>query len=283
MPLGESFLQPSDIPQPLYAASQNRSLPFLKGTVSPLPAQYGEMAFPNMNFVFNRPHLPLDANPPLGRYALLTSKLGWFSWVYKDRDPLGFTQHPNLLRMLGVDQIVSDQSLPLGPPFTAARNQTPFLYQLSPVLPKASLMDHYQVGVWPDSLGQAEKPEFNPFQTAIFDSNPGTPSAPPHPLLKMKEPEILQWNETHISLRADLDHPAFLLLQKTYLPGWKASVNGNPVKPLRCDFVLTAIPLSPGLNQVELSFEPTSLRLGFFLFLSLFGLWASLGFKRLLS
>jgi uncharacterized membrane protein YfhO len=144
-------------------------------------------------------------------------------------------------------------------------------------------MDQDQVGAWPDSLEQAEKTGFNPFQTAIFDSNPGIPSTPPHPLLKMKEPEILRWEETRISLRADLDHPAFLLLQKTYLPGWKASVNGKPVKPLRCDFVLTAIPLSPGPNQVELSFEPASLRLGFFLFLSLFSLLASLWFKRLLS
>src|SRR6185369_5348759 len=118
MPLGNVFYSPSDIPAPLYPAAENRSLILLSGNVSPLPTQYGEMGNPDMNFLFNRPTLAIDANPGMASYTELFKELGWFSWVYKDRDPLGFTHHVDLLRMLGVDQIVSDVPLQLPKSFT---------------------------------------------------------------------------------------------------------------------------------------------------------------------
>ncbi len=138
MPLGNAFYKPSDITAPQVPAPENRTLTLLYMTPSPLPNQYGEMAYPNMNIMFDRPNLVFDANPTPRRYADIWAQLGWFSWVYKDRDPLGFSHNVGLLRMMGVDQIVSDIPLKLYPrPFTTAKKSYPFVYHLGSVMPKA--------------------------------------------------------------------------------------------------------------------------------------------------
>ena len=141
MPLGNAFYDPSEITAPMCPAPENRTLTLLYKTASPPPAQYGEMAYPNMNLMFNRPNIVFDANPTPGRYADLWKKLGWFSWVYKDRDPLGFVQHMANLQLLGVDQIVSDIPLTLPKIFQIEQNHYPYSYTLAQVNPKACFRD----------------------------------------------------------------------------------------------------------------------------------------------
>jgi uncharacterized membrane protein YfhO len=108
-----------------------------------------------------------------------------------------------------------------------------------------------------------EAPDFNPDEKILLESDPGF--APGSTLLR-GQPEIHQWEETRLSFTAQTPCPSLLVLQKTFLPGWHATVNGDSVQPLLCDLVLTAVPLTTGVNQVELTFSPISLRLGFFLF-----------------
>ncbi len=282
MPLGNSFYSPSDIPQTQLPAAANRTLPLIFNTNSPLPAQYGEFAFPNMNWVSGRACLPFDANPALGRYNELSSRLGWFSWVYKDRDYLGFTHRLHLMRALGLDQVISDTSLKLPKAFKTVRKESPFVYSLSGIQPKAFLVDQVQIAAWPGSIDLFESPDFNSSRKVILDSSLDFP-LPADPAKTLPSPQINRWNETRISLTVETTQPSLLVLQKTFLPGWKARVNDAPVKPLRGDFVLTAIPLSVGAQRVELSFEPVSLRLGFFFFLVFCGTFGFFLLRRLLE
>jgi hypothetical protein len=248
MPLGNSFYDPSIISKPLYPPAQNRSLVLLSGNVSPLPSQYGEMAFPNVNFLFNRPNLALVANPPLPGYDKILKDLGWFSWVYKDRDPLGFTQHVSVLQMLGVDQIVSD--VPLKTNFRTVQNHYPYVYAFPSVTHRAVI-----------DLNRNDA-EFTPLQ---------------------RIPLIREWGETHLSLSAEASEPATLILQKTFLPGWKARVNEREIELIRSNLVLIGVPLETRKSQVELKFDPASLRLGFFLFFLLSGLLSFTLFRRRLA
>jgi hypothetical protein len=248
MPLGKAFYSPSDIPAPSIPAPQNRSLTLLSQNVSPLPSQYGEMAYPNMNLVSGRPNLAFDANPALRAYDKILADLGWFSWVYKDRDPLGFSQHVSVLQMLGVDQIVSD--FPLKTNLRIVRDHYPYVYALRSVCDRAVI-----------DLRRNDA-EFNPLQ---------------------KVPLIKSWEETHLSLSAEASKPAILILQKTFLPGWKAVVNGKKIEPVQSNLVLIGIPLEAGESQVELRFNPVSLRLGFFLFFLLSGLLSFTLFRRWLA
>jgi hypothetical protein len=250
MPLGNAFYSPSGIPSPQYPKPENRTLTLLYKNVSPLPSQYGEMAYPNMNFVSGYPNLVLDANPSMARYDRIFSELGWFSWVYKERDPLGFSRRVDLLKKLGVDQIVSDTPLKLPLSFKTVQDRYPYVYKLDPISPKA-------------------------FLEAIHDNAEKTPLE--------TIPTIQRWDETQVTLSARPSQPAFLVLQKTWLPGWKAFANGKPIQPFVWQDVLTSVPLEAGENNVKLKFDPESLRLGFFLFFLMFGTLAGLAFKPLLA
>lgn len=271
-PLGNAFYSPSDIPPPRIPAYENRVLTFLYGSVSPLPVQYGEMAYANMNYLSRVPTMPMEANPQMDRYAQLSELMGWFSWIYKDRDPVGFSKHPNLMRVLGLDLMVSDRRLELPPPFLEASGSYPFAYRLSPILPRAYLADRFRLAPWPDSIQVLERRDFNPLREAVLEAHAPVQGAPIDRLPSL--PKILAWQETTLSLAVDSDRPGLLVLQRTFLPGWKARVNGVPIRPLRCNLVLTGVPLAPGKSLVELRFDPTGLRLGFFLSFLLAGLLA---------
>ncbi len=240
MPFGNAFYDPSKIPQPAYPAPENRSLVLLLQNTSPLPAQYGEMAYPNMNFVSGRPNLVIDANPGLARYDKLAAEVGWFSWVYKGRNPIGFAQNVDLLQKIGVDQIVTDTPLNIPVPFRITQKHYPYTYSLPETFPKARL-------------------------ELIPNGNELPPSHRTFP-----PPEILKWDETQLLLITNSVPSAGLLLQKTFLPGWKVLINSQKSYLYCYNFLLIGVDLPKGKNQVELKFEPTGLRLGFFLFFLLF-------------
>ena len=280
MPLGNSFYSDADVPGPQIPAAQSRSLPLISQSNSPLPPQYGQYAFPDVNLISRSPVLPFYTSPDLGRYNTLLADLGWFAWVYRDRDLTGFTHHPRLLSVLGVDQIVSDTPFKLPRTFKTLQDHPPYVYRSPGVLPKALVVSQYQIIPWPQSINTLELPSFDPNRMALLESQPDFASSQTSASCP---PEIHQWDETHLSLTAQTSESSLLILQKTFLPGWHATVNGSAVQPLLCDLVLTAIPLKTGVNQVELTYSPLSLRLGFFLFFIFLGIFILSFFSFLLA
>ncbi|HVZ81615.1 MAG TPA: YfhO family protein [bacterium] len=71
-------------------------------------------------------------------------------------------------------------------------------------------------------------------------------------------------------LELEKGHPAgFLVVTQNALPGWRAWVDGKGTGIARADGIFQAIEVPAGAQEVRLSYEPTSFRLG--LFLSLLG------------
>ena len=60
-------------------------------------------------------------------------------------------------------------------------------------------------------------------------------------------------------------------------------MNGNRATAFRYNLLLTGIELPPGNNQVELVFDPTGLRLGFFLLFTFFGVFSFFLIRGLLA
>lgn len=54
----------------------------------------------------------------------------------------------------------------------------------------------------------------------------------------------------------------FLVLNDTYFPGWKADVDGREEKIYRADYAFRAVPMSAGIHQVQLAYDPMSFKLG---------------------
>ena len=55
-----------------------------------------------------------------------------------------------------------------------------------------------------------------------------------------------------------------LVVAEAYDPGWKASVDGRPVKPVPVEHLLTGVTMPAGARKVELVYAPASFRSGLF-------------------
>ena len=70
-------------------------------------------------------------------------------------------------------------------------------------------------------------------------------------------------NQIELAVRAKKD--GFLVISNNYYPGWRAFLNGKPVKIYRANYTFQAIQLPQGTHQVIFSFRPWSFSIGILL------------------
>lgn len=73
--------------------------------------------------------------------------------------------------------------------------------------------------------------------------------------LKSYEPE-------EVILEARVDQPAFLVLNDSFYPGWKAYDNGRETHIYRANLLFRAVYLTPGTHLIRFAFEPASFAWG---------------------
>ena len=78
-----------------------------------------------------------------------------------------------------------------------------------------------------------------------------------------KETPISYYSPHKITVNANLDSPAFLILSETWYPGWKAYDNGKEIKVYKADYVLRAVYLGKGEHKVDFVFDPISFKIGY--------------------
>ncbi|MEO6710429.1 MAG: YfhO family protein, partial [Planctomycetota bacterium] len=74
--------------------------------------------------------------------------------------------------------------------------------------------------------------------------------------------QVLHDDPEHADLHVVRDTPGYLVLRRTYFPGWEARLNGKLVPVLRADYAFCAIELSAGESRVEFDYRPASFRMG---------------------
>lgn len=255
------FLEAQTLPAPTVPAPHSRSIALTPHTALPNACEVSKLAFPNANFLSGRPSLPYFLYPSLPRYEEIGAQLGWMSWVYKDRESEGWRNHPKLLRALGVDLVVANEPLTASGPFKVLPSDCFGSLSLTPVAAKAALYDRVEICPWPGLLERLEEYSADPLKIAYVESLPD-PFPIPGSLLA---PEIIRWEDLRISLRTPENPSCFLVLQKTFLCGWKASINGRRVPIQRAQGVLCGIALPKGPCDILIEFRPTGLRIALFL------------------
>ncbi len=262
---GDSWKDMRTLPGCRVPPSEGLLLSHVSGTTRPSLDTARAMAYPDSNLPLDRRTLDVVLGASLPRYGEISKRLGWFSWVYRERKPFGFLDHPNLLRALGVDLCVSDVPIPEKAPFGAASRKFPYSVRLEGARPRAVLVKGVFEAKWPDLLDLIEDPFFRVGLGTFVE--PGTPREslpgildPLGPL-----PVVKEWSDTQVIVETGSPGRSFLILQKSFLPAWKAIVNGQPVPTLRCDGVLLGVPLPAGPCRVEMTWRPGGLRFGFFL------------------
>lgn len=76
------------------------------------------------------------------------------------------------------------------------------------------------------------------------------------------EVTMKEYRPTRVKLFVKSDVPKLLFLSDTYDPGWKATIDGQPVKVLRADYDFRAVAVPAGEHIVEFRYQPLSFRLG---------------------
>jgi len=146
------------------------------------------------------------------------------------------------------------------------------------VLPKAWLVstvlkldDPQQV------LAGIANPSFDPRSLALVEGPDGIPLGDPsHPAPPSGNVAVTRYEGERIGLSANTSGDALLVLGEKYYRGWKARVDQqeSPIVPV--DYILRGVYLKPGKHTVEFVFDPLPFKIGKYLTLGSFALFAAM-------
>ncbi|AJE04184.1 membrane protein [Geobacter pickeringii] len=147
------------------------------------------------------------------------------------------------------------------------------------VLPKGWLVSQALLLSDPrQTLGILPNPAFSPGRVALVEEPPVVPLAPPSNPVAPPAGNVTiatyEWNR--IAGEADTPGNALLVLGEKFYKGWRATVDGSPVEVRRVDYILRGIYLSPGRHRFEFVFDPLPFKVGKYLTLASFALFAAM-------
>ncbi len=153
------------------------------------------------------------------------------------------------------------------------RGNTIKLYRNRNPLPRAWLVRDHRVLDEKSILTILSGKEFNPRKEVLLEEKPGINPANP-PLAKSvrletkggesggKDVEVISEGNNRLQLLVEAKEDSLLVLSDTYFPGWKACLDGNPVKIFRANYNFRAVSVPPGKHEVEFVYHPMSVKLG---------------------
>jgi len=104
-------------------------------------------------------------------------------------------------------------------------------------------------------------PASNPRESVLMRSDPLGPEVSPRQAYRAAE--WLSTDSDRIVIRVATEAPGLLVVTETWMPGWSAEVDGQPLPILRGNRAQQVIPLPrSGPHQIVLSYQPPGLRLG---------------------
>ncbi len=174
------------------------------------------------------------------------------------------------------------------------------LYRNRNPLPRAWLVRDHRVLDEKSILAILSGKEFNPRKEVLLEEEPGVnPPRPPlvkgrkerglagqenkkgdrgeSPLQKKKDvgeprpapacgrqglPELISEGNNRLQLLVEAKEDSLLVLSDTYFPGWKAYLDGSPVRIFRANYNFRAVSIPPGKHEVKFVYHPMSVKLG---------------------
>jgi hypothetical protein len=145
------------------------------------------------------------------------------------------------------------------------------------VLPKAWLVPSALQIVDPrQMLAIMQSRQFDPRQIALVEEPPSLQLAPAGaaPAGTPGTAVVEEYDDGHIKVNAHAAANALLVLGEKYYRGWKATVDGKSVPIVPVNYVLRGVYLPPGSHAVEFLFDPLPFKIGKYLTLASFAVFA---------
>lgn len=172
--------------------------------------------------------------------------------------------HPPQAAMLGVEFLVSNkprQQLPRGwQPVETASGLT--LYRNTRYIGLAWICHQVRPSelLYADLDSPARVKELAGSVAYVDGSFPDLSKNPP--TIRPDYVRVRAWNEREILIDSESEAPGLLVITSTYYPGWRATLDGQPVQLLLCNKAFCGVKLPSGKHRVHLSYHPTGLAAG---------------------
>jgi hypothetical protein len=147
------------------------------------------------------------------------------------------------------------------------------------VLPKGWLVPSAAVIANPEQrMGILQNPAFNPKAVALVETPPPIPMEAPDRSqpFPQQSVNVTTYEGEHIAVSAHVPQNALLVLGEKYYKGWKATVDGKPIEIHPVNTILRGVYLTPGDHKVEFRFDPLPFKIGKYLTLASFALFAGM-------
>jgi membrane protein YfhO len=144
------------------------------------------------------------------------------------------------------------------------------------VLPKGWLVPSViQVQEPRQALSIIQSPDFIPQSLAIVEKAAPVALDPPGIFTPPAgEVSLEKYEGELIRFKANVSRNALLVTGEKYANGWKATVDGRPAEIQRVNYVQRGVYLTPGVHEVSFVFDPLSFKLGKWLTLGSFMVFA---------
>ncbi|HEV2528359.1 MAG TPA: YfhO family protein [Thermomicrobiales bacterium] len=206
----------------------------------------------------------------LSRYADMVLALNGAAQDYHFADPYPPLRNETVLDMLNVGHVLIDRSLPPERRDVAAMEQNrELLYEDEWVaiydnpgnLGPAWVTHDVIVADRQTALNRISQIGFRPDRVAVVEGDvPPIAGAPDD---ATGSATLVSYAPERITYTAESSHDGFLVMSEVYDEGWSAFLDGEEVPLYPTNVGLRGIALPAGTHEVELRYEPLSLRLGF--------------------
>jgi hypothetical protein len=131
-------------------------------------------------------------------------------------------------------------------------------------LPHLQLVTHCLVGDRRDEIFTAmSEPSFDPTRCVILEKQP---DPTPVPLPVSGSARILNSSTDHLTIEANIENPAILLVTDSYDSGWRARALPGSAQTryevMPANYVLRAVPLSAGHHRFRMEYAPRAFLIG---------------------
>ncbi len=136
------------------------------------------------------------------------------------------------------------------------------VWERHPVLPRAYLAYNTQhAPTEAAALEAVADPAFDPWSRVVVEDQEAT-LTPSGNALPITPAHIVTYQPTRVTIEVFSNRPALLVLNDTFYPGWRATVDGRAVPIYRANFLFRGVPVEPGSHTVVFEFTPWNFRLG---------------------
>lgn len=138
----------------------------------------------------------------------------------------------------------------------ASSAERSYVYEFEEFLPRAYVVDRFDVSKPEDAIDAINDPDFDPRRAVVLEKQPGPTSAAtaaPGPKWSVED---ISRSPHRVGMRVTVDRPAILVLQDFMDPRWRARIDKEEVEILRANYLMRAIVVPEGMHDVTFMYDP---------------------------